>query len=437
MKRIGLCLCILLTLTSVTSRSALAQEYTLQDLYQQALQNSEKIRFAEENVYIARTGKDKAWSLLIPKVTAFGQYNRYSQGKYGEPPQYSTVVIQPEQYGTWGVRADQGFSLSVRELDALKIAGQSITKSEFDLYAAREDFVLAVASSYYDVLKAKKGLEIAAANVERLTQYRQSAEKRVAVGELTKTALLRADGELSGARADYLRAINGFKLARAALVRITGVPETFRLKEVAVPASDPDPFENLRGTAMLSRSDLKSFDMQTQIAENQVKYARGAFWPNIGLFAIYSGMDQSPASGTFNRESILGGLSLNFPFFEGGLRVAELKEAKARERQAKLAYNDFRKSVDVELRGAYLDMETQKGALKFSEDQLVFAQDNYNAVLRQYENGLVTSLDVMDANSLLLSSERNAAEALYGYQLAHLKVKRSSGTLLKFVQEGS
>jgi outer membrane protein TolC len=39
----------------------------------------------------------------------------------------------------------------------------------------------------------------------------------------------------------------------------------------------------------------------------------------------------------------------------------------------------------------------------------------------------------MDANTLLLSSEKNVAEALYNYQLAHLKVKRSSGTLLQFV----
>ncbi len=152
-------------------------------------------------------------------------------------------MIQPEESGTWGVRADQSFSLSARELDALKIAGQSITKSEFDLDAAKSDFVLAVASSYYDVLKAKKALEIAAANVERLTQYRNSAEKRVKVGELTKTALLRADGELSGARADYLRATNALKLTRAALIRITGIEETFRLKDEKIPSSDFDQFE--------------------------------------------------------------------------------------------------------------------------------------------------------------------------------------------------
>jgi outer membrane protein len=81
-------------------------------------------------------------------------------------------------------------------------------------------------------------------------------------------------------------------------------------------------------------------------------------------------------------------------------------------------------------------METQKGTLKFLNDQLVFAEDNFNGVLRQYDNGLATSLDVMDANALLLSSEKNAAEALYGYSLAYLRVKKANGTLLKFVQEG-
>ena len=88
------------------------------------------------------------------------------------------------------------------------------------------------------------------------------------------------------------------------------------------------------------------------------------------------------------------------------------------------------------VRGSYLDLETRKGALKYLEDQLVYAQDNFNAVLRQYDNGLATSLDVMDANSLLLNSEKNVAEASYAYQLAHSKVGKSSGTLLQFVAAG-
>jgi len=410
-------------------QAAPAQEYSLGDLYQQALKNSEKIKYAEENLYIAKTGKDKAWSLLMPRVTAYGTYNRFSEDKYNP----TGILIQPSESGNWGVRIDESFSLSARELKALKIAGQIITKSEFDLTATRTDFVLAVAASYYDVMKTRKALEIAAANMERLTQYRNSVEKKVKIGELTKTSLLRAEGELSGARSVYLKATNALKTTRAALARATGIEENFRLKETPLPAEDNAQLTSLRADALAGRADLKSYDMNRNMAEEQVGFARGAFWPNVGLFAIYNRADQDPTGATLNRESVLAGVSLTFPFFEGGLRMAELREAKARQRQAQLAYDDFRKSVDIELQASYLDVQTQRGTLNFLKDQLAFAEDNYNAVMRQFDNGLATSLDVMDANSLLLSAGNNVAEALYNYQLAHLKLKKSSGTLLQFV----
>lgn len=406
-----------------------AREYTLTEIYQQAFKSSEIIEMARENVYIAQMGKNKAWSLLIPRLTAYVTYNRFTEDKYS----VGGIMIQPEAAGTWGVRADQSFSLSARELDALKFAGQSITKSEYDLDTAKSDFVLAVAAAFYDVLKAQKALEIATDNMERLTKYRQFVEKRVKVGELTKTSLLRAEGELSGARADFLRATNAVQFTRAALIRAADVEPDFQLKDERISSPEMCELNNLRQTAQDSRTDLKSYDVQAKMAEQQVKYARGAFWPTVGLFAIYNGTDQYPASPTLNRESMLAGASLTFPFFEGGLRVAEYKEAKAKERQARLAYDDLKKSVDIELRAACLDLETLKGSLKFLEDQQIFAKDNYNAVLKQFENGLAISLDVMDANSLLLSSEKNVAEALYNYQVAFLRVKRSSGTLLRFV----
>ncbi len=436
MKRL-LCGMIILACAAVSDTAAMAREYTLSEVYQHALKNSEKIKMAQENLYIAQYGKDKAWAVLIPKVTAFGTYNRFSEEKYGSPPAYSSVLIQPNESGNWGVRADQSFSLSVRELTALKVAGQTITKNEFDLDATKADFVLIVASAYYDVMKAKKTLEIAAANMERLTQYRNSVEKRLRVGDVTKTALLRSESELSGARAEYLKATNAFKLSRFALVRITGIEAEFRLKETSLPEQENISLNDLKNVAFDKRADLKSYDMQSKIAEGYVSYARGAFLPSLSLFAIYSKADQNPAGQTLNRETLVGGVSLLFPFFEGGLRVAEYREAKAKERQAKLAYDDYKKNVDIELQAAYLDLQTQQGALQFSEDQLAFAQDNYGAVVRQFDNGLVTNLDVMDANSLLLSAGKNVAEAYYNYQLAYLKVKRSNGTLLQFVMSSN
>ncbi|MDD5413916.1 MAG: TolC family protein, partial [Smithellaceae bacterium] len=53
-------------------------------------------------------------------------------------------------------------------------------------------------------------------------------------------------------------------------------------------------FENLRQTALNDRTDLRSYDMQIQVAERQVKYARGAFWPYVSFFAITTARIKAP-----------------------------------------------------------------------------------------------------------------------------------------------
>jgi outer membrane protein len=332
---------------------------------------------------------------------------------------------------------DETLSISGRELVALSISRDTIIKNRYDLHAAREEYLLNVAYTYYDVLRAGKALDIAESNLARLKKYRNAAKKRLKVGEVTKTVLLRADGELSGAQSDYVKAKNALALSRAVLARTAGIEQDFKLKEgsysdVKIPA-----LSSFKESALSGRADLKSLEIQKKIAEDQVRFVKGSYWPNLALSGVYTAADQTPAPQTLNKESIYGGISIIFPFFEGGLRLAEVKEAKAKERQSALIYDDLRKSIEVEVQSAYLDIMTQKGTLEFLQDQLVYARDNYNAVTRQFEFGLSQSLDVMDANTLLVTAERKMADAIYSYQLSLLKMKKATGTFLNSVMSGS
>ncbi len=60
-----------------------------------------------------------------------------------------------------------------------------------------------------------------------LTKYREAAEKRLRIGEVTRTVLLRAEGELSGAKSDRLQAKNGLELAMAVLASNVGIKDHF------------------------------------------------------------------------------------------------------------------------------------------------------------------------------------------------------------------
>ncbi|HET6459590.1 MAG TPA: TolC family protein [Syntrophales bacterium] len=406
-----------------------AKEYSLDELYRIAFERAEKIKLSVEDLNIAKTGKDRAFSYLLPRLSAFGSYTQYSAEKYND----TGTLLQPDNATTWGLRADESLTLNGRELTALGISKDNIVKSQYDLYAIQEEYLLTVASSYYDVMKAKKAVEIAESNLERLSKYRNAAEKRLKVGEVTKTVLLRAEGELSGARSDAIRAVNALELTKAVLARIVGIEVGFQLKEEPPEEMEITPEHAFEEMAISQRTDLKSLEVQKKMAEKQVEYAKGAFWPTVTASGVYASSDQSPLTQTLVRDSTYGLLSLNFPFFEGGLRRADLKDARTRERQSVLAYEDFKKSVLVDVQGAYLDLVTQKGTLKYLEDQVVYARDNFNAVAKQFEFGLAQSLDVMDANTLLVTAERNLSQAVYNYQLAILRMKRATGALLKAV----
>lgn len=406
-----------------------AKEYSLDDLYRIALERAERIKLSEEDLYIAKTGKDKAVAALLPKLSAFSSYAKYTAEQYND----MGTLLQPNSTTSWGLRADESLSVSGRDLTAFNISSENIVKSQYDLYATRESYLLTIASAYYDVMRAKKAVDIAESNLERLSKYRDAAEKRLKVGEVTKTVLFRAEGELSGARSDSVKAANLLELAKAVLARTVGIEGDFQLRERASEDMQILPESSFQELAFSQRADLKSLKIQKKMAEEQVQYTKGGYWPTLSVSGVYVGTDQSPETATLVKDSRYGMLSLNFPFFEGGLTRAQVNEARAKERQSELLYEDLKKSIAVEVQGAYLDLVTQKGILKYLEDQVVYARDNFNAVSKQFEFGLAQSLDIMDANTLLVTAERDLARAVYDYQVAILRMKKATGTLLKTV----
>jgi len=420
-----------------------AAEYTLEDLYKIALERSEKIKISAEDLVIAENTKDKAMSLLMPRLTAGSSYVRFSDSKVADNKSYS----QPLDRTSFELRLDQSASLGGREFTAFRIAKEGIEKSKEDLHSVKEAYMLNVTAAYYDTLRTDKLSQIAQANVNRVKKYRDAAATRLKVGEITKTVLLRAEAELSGAQSERIRTDNNYKLARAILSRIVGLEGEYQLKEGAqeldtlskklnefiIEGCHTMSIDCLKEKAIAERTDLKASQIQRKIAEDQVNFTRGSYWPTLAVEGVFTKRDEIRDTGGLVKDSAYAGLRLSFTFFEGGLRIAEVQEASAKKRQADYVYTDLKKTIDVEVETAYLDHITQKGLLKSLTDQHIFAKENYNSVSKQFDYGLASSLDVLDANTALLDSERQLANVIYLYQFSTLRLKRAIGILLNTI----
>jgi len=414
--------------------SSVPEPYSLDDLYMIALKRSEKIKISNEDLYIAEQTKEKALSVLVPQFSAFGNYTRYSEEKTAAD---RITLIQPESTTAWGVKFDQSFTLNGKELIALEITKDSIVKSKYDLDAVKEAYLFNVATAYYNVLKTAKAADIATANVERLKTHKNAVTVQLNIEAATKTDFFRAQAELSKSKAELIKARNRLRLAQNILTRVVGLEGNFEIKnpDFNKNFSLDNDLDSIKKEALFDRAELKSLAVQKKISEDLVKFSKSAYWPTVSVEGVYQKYDQEPDYFLVNDESISVGVMLNFTIFDGGLRRAEIKESLAKKRQAELAEKELSKDIATEIEDAFLFLHTQMSVLKSLEDQVKFANSNYDAVSKQFKYGFANSVDVVDANTLLVTSETDLSKAVYNRQLAGLNVERAKGTFLKTITD--
>jgi outer membrane protein len=432
MKRFTLLLSLLVLIGIYHPAAAHAMDspYTLDELYRTALAHAEQIGIAQEAVAIAEYTRKQALSVLMPTVTAFGNFRRYSEEKSA-----GTTTLQPLWDSNYGVRLGQSFTLNGRELTALRIAEQGIDQRRADLDSAKATYLFNVASAFFDVAKTQQALEIAKANVMRLQTHKNAVSTRLKLGDVAKTELFRTEAELAGADADLIQAQNGLHLARAFLGRLTGLESSF---EIVEPQSMPTRLESagldgLKRLADTNRTELKSLDLGEAIATNTVTYTKGAFWPRLSVEGAWMRLEQDPDPYLY--ESSYLGVGVTFDLFDGGLRRSRVSESRARRKQADLALKDARRVVAIEVEQAWRNWQTQKSVIHSFESGLSYATENYAAVIRLFAHGMANSVDVMDANTLLLTAQRQLSESRYNLQLSALEVERSAGVFLAGIRE--
>jgi len=298
----------------------------------------------------------------------------------------------------------------------------------------REDIVMIVSQAYFGVLRIQKEKEIKEADLKRGEERSRVASARFKVGELTKAAVLRADAEVAGIQAELSRVNKELRIAGDRLARLVDLPAGFSIAEPpqkSIPAGDVDEFVNV---ALEKRSEYLKAGAEVEIAREGVSYAKGGFMPTLRLDGVYSGRDQDPISSAFfNKESIYATLSLTFPLYEGGLRVAEVREAESKFREAGLKRLSLRKDIEIEVRDASYNITAINSAIEFYRKQLSFAEENYNTVFKQFTYGLAANVDVIDANSTLVTAQKSLSNSTFDLQLAIIDLKRSMGVVLEEV----
>ncbi len=399
---------------------------TLEEAYRRAVLGHENVQIAGEDVAIARTGVRKADSSFLPTITAEGSYQKYSSTK-----RVSGFLLQPDNSREFSLIVSQPLFSGGASWHGRKAAVLSLKKSEQGRKAAGENIMLDTARAFFGVLKALKEVEIQEAGLKRSKERREVAAARYEVGETTRSDLLRAESEVAGAEAALISAKSALRNARSLFRRFVPIEGDFTLEDPGISAEAGLTPEELVRTAYKNRLDLTETELDREIAEMGVKQAWAGFLPKLRVDGLYARRERDPTTSFLLKESISATFVVTYPLFEGGLRVAEMGEARARKRIEGLRLRSLKKDIVVQVRQAYNNVREKEAVIKSLERQLKFARENYRMVFEQFKSGVATNVDVTDANTELLTADRSLKNARFDLELSVVELKYAVGTLHK------
>ena len=308
-----------------------------------------------------------------------------------------------------------------------KLGAQSAQKGK---ERTRQEVIFQVVNAYLNDLLAQENVRVAKSAVEMTKSDLARVSTRQENGLAVPSDPLSAQVQLAQAEEDLLRAQNAVELAHAGLNVAMGLPEDAptsicgSLSEASFVAGS---FEERQAKALATRPDYLQARLGRQQAANGIRMARAEFLPKVNLFSSWEADNQTFAARGGNNWT--AGATLNLNLFDGGEKIARLKESKARELQAEALENQMASAVRLQVRDAYLNLATAQKRLEVVKDATSQAAESLRITQDRYEAGLATMTDLLSVETAKTAAEKNALNAIFDYRLSYAALELATGEL--------
>ncbi len=280
---------------------------------------------------------------------------------------------------------------------------------------------LAVAAQTADLYVTIRGLQarvaIAQQQAETRRQLLATVKLQYEKGVAAELQMNQAEGSLAQAEAQIPVLEAGLDAAMNALDVLLGVqPGTHRteLAQAAPIPVAPGLTETVSPAEMIRRRpDLIVAERRLAAANARIGVAVSEYYPKVSLAALLGSATAISSGNLFSggASQAQGVLGLRWRLFDFGRVDAQIAAARGQEAEALAAYRlaALRATEDVENAfSALVKREVQVGILTRGESSLARARENSVAA---YKGGVVSLIEVLDADSNLLQARDANAQA--------------------------
>lgn len=400
---------------------------TLGDAVDSALANHPVMRAARARVESAEESVSGARAGLLPGVGLDATLTRFEEPMVATPihsfdptnlPLFDETLLQ----GRVGLeyRLFDGGERSAR----IRAVGAQLDATRALSHADEQSLLEEATEAYLEVLSARALLEAVSARVAALDEERARVQQNLDAGSAARVEVLRAEVELSDARAVETGARVGMRVAEQGLARIMGIPEDDvvgrALSDVAAPTTDgleDDPTESPLVGSALSSADATRARLSEQ---------RSARLPRVDVNAGLQ--DFGTLSGSHVAEW-QAGVRLSWAIFSGGARSASIRRAEAdvRAAEGELAAIELGVARAIDQASAAIESaDARADALRVS---VVQWEELARIEALTMRAGSGVQRDLLRAQAGLYQAQAGYTRARYDAVLARIRLARARGVL--------
>jgi NodT family efflux transporter outer membrane factor (OMF) lipoprotein len=385
-----------------------------------ALEQNLDIAQAAVRVAQSRASLRQADAALLPSANVSANAARTYQSVETPLGQLLNATPDFDRNGSY-YEANLGASWEIDVFGGLR-RGREAARAEYEASEAGAIATrLAVAAQTADVYVTIRGLQARIAIARQQAQTRRELLATVKLqfekGIAAELQMRQAEGSLAQVEAQIPVLEAGLDAAMNTLDVLLGVqPGTYRTElapEAPVPAAPGLAETGTPAEMIRRRPDLIVAERRLAAASARIGVAVSEYYPKFSLGALLGSATAIASGNLFTGAAgqALGVLGLRWRLFDFGRVDAQIAAARGQEAEALAAYRlaVLRASEEVENAfSALVKREAQVGILAQGESSLDRARDNS---LAAYKGGVVSLIEVLDADSNLLQVRDAKAQA--------------------------
>jgi multidrug efflux system outer membrane protein len=379
---------------------------TLDQLEKQAQTANPNLQaaLAHYDAALALAGVSRAALLPSVSVNANGSRERFSANR--QTPNNSTRFAYTTN--SFEIPLQLNYELDVfgkarRALESARAAAESQGSIYQNVLLSLQS---AVAQDYFNLRSLRAQQDIFAKNIALLQDALDLVQKLRAGGVNSDVDYYQAQAQLETVRGAALTVDQNIADQIHALAVVIGQnPESFSITLDNILPDPPVVPVGLPSDLLERRPDVAAAERNVASLNAQIGVAKAAFFPSISLngFAGYNSSDLNKLFDASSREWGFGP-SVDVPIFRGGLLTANLRVAKANYEAGVANYRAQVLTAFEEVENGLSDLhvlDEQNIVLKRAVET---SQHLYDLSSSRYQNGLVSYLEVIDAQRTLLQN---------------------------------